>query len=150
MPDITQVAFQDEIMNGFAAFWGERTQISSPNKEFDREKVPAADATFIEWSISGDPDGQQRFSHSVERNHFSRQGVIVFTANVRSLLRLKPALADLDQCLHFLEAYHLDNAIFRNIGTPVDLGNDGAWHQVSVSADWVYFTDRSSIATSAA
>jgi hypothetical protein len=149
MPDITPTAFQDEIMNGFGTFWAARSQIASPNRVFDREKVPAGDDAFIEWTITGDggSDGQTRYSHSVERNHFSRVGRIVFTASTRLHTGVDPAYALLDAVGHFLEAYKLANAIFTEIGSPLDLGHDGAWHQVSLTANWLYFTDRPSTVT---
>jgi hypothetical protein len=147
MPDITPIDIQDEIMDGFATFWAARSQIGSPNEPFERAKVPADDDAYVEWTMIGNVDGEQRYSHSVERNHFSRNGIITFTANVRLRLGLDPALSLLDAVGNFLETYHLANAIFTNLGTPIPLGDDGAWHQVSLSANWLYFTDRPSVLT---
>lgn len=57
---------------------------------------------------------------------------------------LDPALELLNDASLFLEAVVVPHAIFSGIGTPIPLGDDGAWSQVSLSANWLYFTDRPS------
>lgn len=144
MSDVSPIEFQDEVMDAFGVYWAGRTQIASPNKQFDRAKVPTSDPGYLQWFILGDPGGEHRFSHSVERNHFSRTGLITFTANVPILVGLDPALEMLDAVQLFLTAHKFATAIFSGVGTPLPLGDDGAWVQVSLSANWLYFTDRPS------
>lgn len=144
MSDVTPTIFQDEVMDAFATYWAGRTQIQSPNDNFNRAKVPEADPGFIQWFILGDPGGQERWSSSVARNHFSRLGKITFTANTPIRVGLDPAYTMLDAVGFWLEASVLDHAIFSGVGTPLPLGDDGAWTQVSLSANWLYFTDRPS------
>lgn len=151
MSEVTYQAFQDEIMDAFAAFWAGRTQIESPNRPFDRAKVPESDLAYVAWTIQGETGGEgageERWSHSVARNHFSRRGPIVFTANVRDEAGIDPAYSILTDCSKFLETVVTPHAIFQEIGTPLSLGSDGAWWQVSLSAQWLYFTDRPSTLT---
>lgn len=147
MSNVTPKAFQDEVMTSFASFWAGRSPIASPNKGFDRSKLPASTQAFIEWTIIGRPDGERRLSHSVERNHFRREGTITFTANARSGLGLDPCYDLLDAVQDWLTGTSLTTAIFLNLGSPIPLGDDGAFYQVSLSAGWVYLTDRPSVAT---
>jgi len=143
MSDVSTTTMQDEIMDGFAAFWASRSQISSPNSDFDRQKVPASSDAYIQWALGGGTES--RHSHSLERNNFSRTGPIVFTAHVRLRQGLDAGYALLDAASHFMEAYKLSTVYFTELGTPADEGSDGAWHQITLGARWNYFTDRASV-----
>ncbi len=146
MSDVSTITAQDEIMDGFKVFWGDRSQIASPNdRAFDRDKIPSDEDAFIEWALAGGEES--RHSHSVERNNFFRTGPIVFTAHVRLRRTLDPGYLLLDAASHFMEAYKLDTVYFNVIGTPADQGDDGAWHQITLGANWNYFTDRTSVVT---
>ena len=145
MSTISLRDFEKEVLEAFASFWrtgaGFTTvpQIADPNGVFDRSK---AGGPFIEWLIQGSPDGETRYSHSVEPNHFARRGTIVFTANVPVRSGDGFAFDMLDQVDYWLTAVSLPNGIFTGVGTPLSLGDDGSFHQVSLSANWLYFTDR--------
>jgi len=145
MSDVSTTAMQDEIMTGFDTFWASRSQIASPNRDFDRDKVPTDEDAFIEWGLGG--GFESRHSHSVEPNNFFRTGPIVFTAHVRLRQGLDAGYALLDAASHFMEAYKLATVYFDSIGTPADQGHDGAWHQITLGATWNYFTDRASVVT---
>ena len=69
---------------------------------------------------------------------------MTFIANSRLHVGEDAALTLLDAAGHFLEAPGVQNFWFTNIGTPIPIGNDGAWWQITLSAEWHYFTDRSS------
>lgn len=145
MSDITPSIWQSRIMDAFEIYWttvNPTVIIASPNREFDRAKVVGT--TFVEWDIQGSPDGQTRYSNSVARNHFSREGSMTFVANVKVLEKVALALDLLDAIGLFWETAVIEGGFFRNIGTPLTLGSDGAWYQVSLSTNWLYFTDRSS------
>ena len=146
MSDVSTTLMQNEIMDGFAVFWADRSQIASPNdRAFNRQKVPADDDAYIQWALGGGTES--RHSHSVARNNFSRTGPIVFTAHVRLRQGLDAGYALLDAASHFMEAYKLDTVYFTELGTPADEGGDGAWHQITLGARWNYFTDRTSVVT---
>ncbi len=143
MSDVSTTTMQDEIMVGFDTFWASRSQIASPNRDFDREKVPSGDDAYVQWALGG--GAESRHSHSLARNNFSRTGPIVFTAHVRLREGLDAGYDLLDAASHFMEAYKLDTVYFTEIGTPADEGGDGAWHQITLGARWNYFTDRASV-----
>ncbi len=145
MSEITFQAAQDEVMSNFATYWAGRTYIQSPNRPSVRSKIDPTEG-YIEWLMTGAAGGQTQASHSVDRNHFQRDGTLTFTANAPKNDKGGTDLATnlLEAALHFIEAWKLPNVRFRNLGTFVPLGDDGTYAQVSVSADWFYFTDRAS------
>ncbi|MGB5810112.1 MAG: hypothetical protein WBG86_06250 [Polyangiales bacterium] len=145
MSEVSQSDWETAVMTPFATYWAARTEIASPNREFNRAKVEAD--TFIEWSMLGAAAGETRYSHSVARNHFSRAGSMTFIANVKVHLKVALALDLLDAISLFWETAVIPNGYFVSVGTPVPLGDDGSWHQVSLSANWLYFTDRPSTLT---
>lgn len=132
-------------MTAFNTYWDlvqPGVQIASPNRPFDRAKVPGD--TFIEWGMAGAPENQQRYSNSIQNNFFSREGSMTFTANVKVGKKVAEGLDLLDAIGLFFETAVIEGGFFKNIGTPVSLGDDGAWYQTSLSSNWLYFTDRTS------
>ena len=148
MSNITPTAWQTEVMDAFIAYWAPihpDVQIASPNRPFDRSKVP--EDTFVEWSLIGEAGGQTRYSNSTANNFFSRIGTMTWTANVKVQLKVELALDLINDIGLFYETVLLEDGYFTGVGTQVPLGDDGSWYQVSLSANWIYFTDRQSVLT---
>lgn len=148
MSEVTQDAWDSRVMTAFKTYWDTvhpGVQIASPNRDFEPAKIPADVKTYLEWADVG--LDQTRYSHSVARNHFSRTGVFTFTAHVRLGEKLKLATDLVETCGRFFETVVIADGYFQKVGVPLDLGHDGAWHQVSISGNWLYFTDRPSTLT---
>lgn len=146
MSDVTPLDFSNALRTAFNTFWAARTPIAWPNKDFDpaREVGDDADAAWVRFASVGDTDGNQRYSGSVDRAHFSRSGIATIEVYVRQQQTTDLAYTLANAALQFFEKPGVANALFGNISSPVEIGNDGTWFQLTVSANWTYFTDRAS------
>ncbi len=142
MSNVTPLGFRNALFTAFDAFWADRTQIAVPNVDFDPDKIPSTDTAWVRLFILGDAAGQQRLSGSVEPQHFGRTGIFTIEIYVRQNADLDEAYALADDALSFLEGNGVADMKFSNLSSPQELGTDGTWFQLSVSAAWVYWTDR--------
>ncbi len=140
MSDITPLLLRNSILTAFDTFWAQRTPIAVPNVAFDPDKVDG-DA-WARVTITGRPEGEARHSHSVARTALSREGDLTIQVSVRSGTDLDLAYALTDAVIEWMGKPSLATAYFTKVGTPIELGDTGAWFQVSVSATWLYFTDK--------
>jgi hypothetical protein len=143
MSNVTALQFRDSLFNAFAAFWAGRTQIAAPNVDFDPDKLPAGETAWVRLFILGDPEGGQvRLSSSVQPDHFQRSGTSTVEVYVRQGGDLDEAYTLAEAVMEFLESPGVAAAKFSTLSQPQEFGPDGTWFQVSVSASWLYWTDR--------
>ncbi len=142
MSNVTPLAFRDSIFTAFSAFWAGRTQIAAPNVAFDPAEIPEDETAWVRLYILGDVQGQSRLSRSVNPDHFARSGIFTIEVYVREDGDLDEAYTLADAALEFLESPGVAASNFSNVSTPQEFGPDGTWFQVTVSAAFVYWTDR--------
>ncbi len=142
MSNVTPLAFRDSLFTAFAAFWADRTQIAAPNVAFDPSEIPADETAWVRLYILGNTEGQARLSGSVNPDHFSRSGIFTVEVYVREGGDLNEAYTLAEAVIEFLESPGVPASNFRNISPPQEFGPDGTWFQVTVSAAFVYWTDR--------
>jgi len=147
MSDVTPRTFRDDLLGAFNTYWTalhSDVPIAFPNVVFDPEDVGESDTgAWVRVAIVGSSEGGQiRYSNSVARNHWQRNGKITFEVYVREQASTDRIYDLVDDIALFLENPGSDFAVISNISAPVELGPDGTWFQVSLSADWLYFTDR--------
>lgn len=151
--NVTPKAFRDDMLGAFKAFWDglhSDVPVAYQNVAFDSDEETrlSPSNSWVRVSFLGDSgqdtEGQVRYSNSVQRNHWSRTGRIFFEIYVRELDESGTDFAyDLaSDVLLWLENPKSAFAVISEISAPVELGPDGTWFQMSVSADWLYFTDR--------
>jgi hypothetical protein len=139
MSDITPLAFQDAFLDAFTTRWAAQTPIAYPNVSFD----PAALTEWVRVYLLGDDEpGLTQYSNSVASDHFSRTLTATFEVYVRMGTSLDRAYALIDVVLQFLQKPNVSNMIVTHIGSPREIGPDGTWFQVTVSANLLYYTDR--------
>ena len=138
MSNVTAVAFRDSVFAAFDAFWLDRTSVEWQGKPFD----PGTLASYASVHLQGTPGGQTRYSNSVDPHHFSRAGTFTVTCSVRQDRSTDTVYALAEAATQFMEKPSIADAVFSNVSPPVELGPDGTWFKVSVSSDYLYFTDR--------
>ncbi len=139
MPVITDADFQDNVFTAFEAFWASRSTIAWPNVEFDPEVL----AEYIEVQIVGDADGQIPVGPSTLQQTKRRTGLLAFSIFVRENTSLATAYARSEAVKGFLESTRaISNTNFTGIGQQ-EVGPDGVFFQVNVTATYAYYTDRS-------
>jgi len=146
--DVTPLAFQDSLLGAFKTYFEAlypTIPISYPNKHFDTADAgDDDDATWVRIYILGSNDaGVIRYSNSVARNHFQRNGFVTVEIYTRQGGSLARPYAVANDILRFFENPGVPNALFSNLSAPQETGPDGSWFQLTVRADWLYFTDRS-------
>lgn len=143
MSEVSPLAFRNSLFVAFEAFWAGRTEIAVPNREdFDPATLPAGDTAYVRLFILGDGEGQTRLSNSVARNHYSNEGTFTVSVMVRQGGDLDEAYTLATAVGLFLENPGVADSFFRNLGPPIEVGPDGSWFEVDVSARWLYWTDR--------
>lgn len=147
MSDVTPKAFRDDLLGSFDAFWTVEqptVPVAYPNLPFDPENAGEEhDAAWVRLFIAGNPDeGQQRFSNSVARTQWHRSGKITIEIYVREGSSTDRAYDLASSVALWLENSGATYAMLSNISAPVEIGPDGTWFQVALSADWLYITDR--------
>lgn len=147
MSNVTPEAFLDDLLGAFDTFWtaaNPTVPIAYPNRPFDPSDAgEGLDAAWIRVVLLGnESEGQQRFSNSVARTHWHRSGKITFEIYVREGNSTGRAYGLADSALLWLENTGATYAMVSNISAPVEVGPDGTWFQLSLSADWLYITDR--------
>ena len=142
MSNVTALEFRTALFTAFDTFWADRTQIAPPNVPFDPDKIPEGDTAWVRLYILGAEGGQERLSQSVDPHHFSRSGIFTVEVYAREGADTDEAYELAEAAIEFLENPGVDASAVSNISSPRELGRDGAWFQVSVSASWVYWTDR--------
>lgn len=147
MSELKHNEFQDAVNGSFTTYWAARTPIAYANKTFDpaEEVGDEDDAAWVRLALVGSDDGgQQRFSNSVDRNHFSRNGRVVVEIYVRQGTSNQRAYTLAEDVLTWMEnpVPGVANTVLSNLTAPVEIGSDGTWYQVTVTADWVYYTDK--------
>lgn len=140
MSEFTALEMRDELMTAFATYWAGRTPVAAQNVDFKPEGV-TGDAYVRVW-LRGRSEGQTRYSFSVQRNLFRRQGRLGFEVYVRENTDLDVAYGYAEDILKFLEKPGLAHLVVGFLSSPAEMGTDGAWFQVAVGAQWFYFTDR--------
>lgn len=139
MANVTALEFRNTVLTAFDTFWADRTQISVPNVPFDTEAVGDE---WVRVTLLGTAEGQTKLSSSVTPTHFTREGTITIGSYVRTDLDTDLAYTRADSVLQWLENPGVANAVFTGLSSPIENGLDGAWWVVSVSANWLYITDR--------
>ncbi len=145
MSYVSPLAIQNALLESFTTFWAARTPIAYPNSNFDPAALLGDDleAAWVRVYLLGDVEpGQVRYSNSVASDHFSRSMTITFEVYVRQNTSMDQPYTLIDNVLEYLQKPDVPNAIFTNISSPVEIGPDGVWFQVTVSADLLYYTDR--------
>lgn len=147
MSNVTPAQWQEDVLTAFKTFMDANhptIPIAYPNRAFDIEDAGEADdAIWVRPYILGaNDDGQIRFSNSVASNHYQRNGILTIEIYIRQQGSLSAAYAVANNILLFLENPGISNSVFNNISAPQEIGPDGSWFQLTVRADWLYFTDR--------
>ncbi len=140
MSDVTPLLLRKEFFTSFETMWADRSPIAVPNVGFDPDAVTGD--SWVRLTITGRPEGEVRYSHSVARINSSRAGDFTVQVSVRTGTDLDLAYTHIDAIIAWLGSPGLATAYFTKVGTPIELGDTGAWFQMSVSAAWQYFTDR--------
>ena len=144
MPVITATQFESNFMTLFNTFWNGRTPIAGVNIDFERDKVPAAQVAFLEYSFLGVPDGELRLSDSIANNIIRREGTVTFLINTREEQNNSVSLDLIEAIGQFFNRAVLPQTRLFGAGTPIPLGSDGAWFQQTLSSSWQYFTEQDS------
>lgn len=145
MSDVTPTIFRDAVFAAFDTFWADRTPVAYPNLEFDPDSAfptPGADDAWARLFLLGSADGMERYSSSVLSNHWSRSGVLTLEAYGRQGGSTDRVYELADAFMQWLENPGVANTVFSEITQPQEVGPDGTWFQVVVTANWLYFTDR--------
>jgi hypothetical protein len=142
MSNVTALDFRSSVFTAFAAFWADRTQIAAPNTNFDPAAIPENETAWVRLYILGNAQGQTRLSRSVNPDHFARSGIFTIEVYVREGRDLDEAYTLAEAAMEFLESPGVAAANFSNISPPQEFGPDGTWFQVTISAAFVYWTDR--------
>ncbi len=142
MSEVTALQFRDTLFTAFDTFWAKRTQIAPPNVPFNPDTLPEGEKAWVRLYILGDGDGQVRYSNSVARNHFQRAGLFTVEVYVREGVDLDEAYTLAEAVQEFLAKPGVADSFFTNVSQPQEIGPVGAWFQVSVTAAWLYWTDR--------
>lgn len=145
MSYVSPLQFQNDFLSAFTTFWAARTPIAYPNVNFDPAEAvgSAMDAAWVRVYLLGEVDpGQVRYSNSVQSDHFGRTLVVTFEVYVRQNTSLDQSYTLIDAVLEFLQKPDVPNMIITNTSSPVEIGPDGTWFQVTVSAGLLYYTDR--------
>ena len=141
MGQVTPAAFRDAVFTAFDTFWAKRTQGDFPNVDFDPDELPEGETAWVRLFFLGRSEGETRFSHSVARNHFQEEGVLTIEVHVRQGEDTDQAYALALAAQQFMRKPGVANSHFFNVSTPEEIGPDGTWFQVNVSASWLYWTD---------
>ncbi len=138
MSEVTSLAFRDNVLTAFDTAWADETEIAAPNVDF---KLDGKDE-WVRLYILGNTYGQERFSSSVSTNFWRRTGILTIEIFVRQNTDLDRAYVLAEKAILWLENPGVADSIFNTRSAPVEIGTDGTWFQVTVTADWQYFTDR--------
>ncbi len=139
MPVITDSDFRDNVFTAFEAFWASRSTIAWPNVEFNPEDLDE----YIEVQLIGDPEGQLPVGTSIAQQTKRRRGTVAFSIYVRENTSLDTAYARSNAVKDFLSTTRaISNTNFTGIGQQ-EVGPDGVFFQVNVTASYAYYTDRS-------
>lgn len=140
--DSTPLSFRDNLFTAFNTFWAARTPLAWPNETFDPGEVFSTPADTDAWTsvtILGDPDSETR--RGVQA--FERAGSVTLMIHVRVGTLTDKLYTLTDAALEFFELHRPDvkDAI---LGAPrsVELGPDGTWSIMEVTAPYRYFTNR--------
>jgi hypothetical protein len=141
MAGLTPTEFRDAYLTALNTYWAGRTPVAWPNKPFDPETVGEADDdAYIQPQFLPVPEVQEYIGAS---GYFRRAGSVAVHVLTRSGTGTDKALELADLLMAFFEDPDPDvaEAIFNNVNRN-EIGGGGAWYQVSVTADYLYFTDR--------
>lgn len=141
-----------QVAAAFRLHWGEtvtgqtispgETPIAWDNVDFDPSaSVPAPDAGWVRFSWQPTDGSQASLGDDAGGVLFRRQGlafVQIFTPHGKGLARARELEA---LALEFFEAGFSGRVWFRNQASK-PVGSDGAWHQINVSAEFVYDSTR--------
>lgn len=142
MSEVTALDFRNTLFTAFETYWAGRTEIQVPNVDFDPETLPDTEEAYVRLFILGDEDGQTRLSNSIDRAHFQNAGIFTIEVYVRKGIDLDLGYQLAQAAIDFLQKPGVADSNFTNISPPRELGPTGAWFLVSVSASWLYWTDR--------
>lgn len=144
MPEITPLQFSDNVKGAFRTFWAaagfDVTRVAWPGVAFD----PKGLDEWVALVINHTPQGRQSIGSSVNvGGSFSQQGVIAIEIYTRQGRSLDRAYVIADSAILFLEQPRaIPNTRTFDLSGPLEIGPDGTWEQVNVTASFVYYTDR--------
>lgn len=141
MAGLTPTGFRDALFEAFADYWASRTPIAWPNQMFDPDSVGTSDdAAWVSPNIQGQLEGQAPIGTS---GYYQRQGVVIVNIYTRTGAGTDRAYALADNVLEFFEdpAPDVAEAVFNRLGVQ-EFPPGEAWFQVTVTANYLYFTDR--------
>ena len=142
MSEVTALDFRNSLFAAFETFWAGRTELATPNNDWDPANLSSNDDAWVRLYILGDPTGQTRYSNSVARDHFQRSGTFTVEIYVRQNKDVDLAYQLAEAVQEFLAKPGVADSSFSDVSAPVENGPDGTWFQVVVSASWLYWTDR--------
>ena len=139
--DATPLSFRDSDFTSFSTFWAARTVIRWPNVPFDPQvDVPAADSAFVGVNLLGASGGEGR--QGVKS--FMREGSMTIQIYTRAGRSTDEVYSLANAVLEFFELRSTTKAEdgYFKAARSVEIGPDGTWYQLDVTADYIYFTNR--------
>jgi len=141
MAGLTPKGFRDALFTAFDSYWADRTPVAWPNKPFDPDSVGEDnDAAYVSPVLQGLPEGQRPIGAS---GYFERRGLVIVNIYTRTGTGTDKSAELSDDVLEFFEdpAPDVAEAVFNRLGVQ-EFPPGEAWQQVSVTASYLYFTDR--------
>ena len=140
--DATPATFQDSILASFTTLWAGRTPIAHVNLPFDPDTAfspKTNDDAYVRISFLNDSDGEQNRGSSI----FERRGVVTVQIYARAGQGSDVIQAHVDAVLGFMELNSADvKDGYINRPRVIEIGSNGTWFEIDVTASWVYFTSR--------
>lgn len=132
-------AFEKAVFGAFGIVWANLTQIDAPNVYFD----PNNKSAYVKIRILGDPGPTPRYGGSTNIKIFNRRGLFQAQCFVPKDTGTVFVYSMVERALKFMESVKpVDSVVFSEITAPEEVGIDGPWFQVAVSAQWSYFSQR--------
>ncbi len=132
-------AWEASALAAFSAFWAGRTPVALPNLPFDPASAvgDAVDGAYVEVEVRQPAEGEASVGRS---GYLLRSGIFAVAVRVRANAGKARALELADDVLRWLRAAGVAETVFRRRGLE-EVGSDGAWFQVNVSAGFLYVSD---------
>ena len=139
MAEVTAENIAEEWFEGFATFWASRTPLFVAGLTFDPDDNAES---YARVGLLGRDDGETLRSGTIARQLYQRDASITVEIGVRSGTGWRLAYRLADQAAVWLSNPGLPTAFTLSVGTPVEVGLEGAWFVLTVTAEWRYLTDR--------
>lgn len=133
----TPASFESAILTAFDGIWQKFTPVAYPNEPFD----PTGLTKWARFSIQGD-GASERIGGSNSTELFIRSGLITIQCFAKEKKSTDDLNTMIDLALSFLEVQKIAGVLFSDVSPPQEIGPDGPWFQVAVTARWRYFTKR--------